>query len=159
MDITITIHAPELAAAISKLADAIASKTNIAIPSTPSTTPTPITTVQPAIPHYETFSPTPAPAPTSTGTTAAAAPAPTTGDTPPWELAPQPAPAPERQSTAVDPAYRNKVATAAARLIDQNKMAEVLKALEECGAQAVTQLDANSMPLFVQKITALGAVI
>lgn len=157
MDITITIHAPELAAAISKLADAIASKTNIAIPSTPSTTPTPITTVQPAVPQYETFSPTPAPAPTSTGT--AAAPAPTTGDTPPWEHAPQPAPAPERQSTAVDPAYRNRVAAAAAQLIDQNKMTEVLEALTSCGVNAVTQLDGATMPMFVEKIKALGAVI
>ena len=141
MDLTITIQCPELAAAISKLADAIASKT------TPTAAPV---APAPAAPQFETFAPVPAP---------------TDQDAPPWTAptpaapAPMPAPAPA-PAPVVDAAYRSRVATAAARLIEeQNKMAEVLKALEECGAQAVTQLDANSMPLFVQKITALGAVI
>lgn len=137
MELKVTIQCPELAAAISKLADAIASKTTPAAPA-------------PAAPQFETFAPIPAP---------------TDQDAPPWAApaptapAPVPAPAPA-PAPVVDAAYRSRVATAAARLIEeQNKMAEVLKALEECGAQAVTQLDANSMPLFVQKITALGAVI
>lgn len=136
MEVKVTIQCPELAAAISKLADAIASKT------TPTAAPV---VPAPAAPQFETFAPVPAP---------------TDQDAPPWTAptpaAPAPAPAP---APVVDAAYRNKVSTAAARLIDQNKMPEVLKALEECGAQAVTQLDANSMPLFVEKITALGAVI
>lgn len=136
MEVKVTIQCPELAAAISKLADAIASKT------TPTAAPV---APAPAAPQFETFAPVPAP---------------TDQDAPPWTAptpaAPAPAPAP---APVVDAAYRNKVATAAARLIDQNKMPEVLKALEECGAQAVTQLDAHSMPLFVEKITALGAVI
>lgn len=141
MEVKVTIQCPELAAAISKLADAIASKT------TPTAAPV---APAPAAPQFETFAPVPAP---------------TDQDAPPWTAptpaapAPVPAPAPT-PAPVVDAAYRSRVATAAARLIEeQNKMAEVLKALEECGAQAVTQLDANSMPLFVEKITALGAVI
>ena len=144
MEGKVTIQCPELAAAISKLADAIASKTTLtAALAAPAS----------AAPQFETFAPVPAP---------------TDQDAPPWAVptpaapAPVPAPAAPAPTTApvVDAAYRSRVATAAARLIEeQNKMAEVLKALEECGAQAVTQLDANSMPLFVQKITALGAVI
>lgn len=141
MELKVTILCPELAAAISKLADAIASKT------TPTAAPV---APAPAAPQFETF---------------ARVPAPTDQDAPPWTAptpaapAPVPAPAPT-PAPVVDAAYRSRVATAAARLIEeQNKMAEVLKALEECGAQAVTQLDANSMPLFVEKITALGAVI
>lgn len=143
MEVKVTIQCPELAAAISKLADAIASKT------TPTAAPVAPVAPAPAAPQFETFAPVPAP---------------TDQDAPPWTAptpaapAPVPAPAPT-PAPVVDAAYRNKVATAAARLIDQNKMPEVLKALEECGAQAVTQLDANSMPLFVEKITALGAVI
>ena len=142
MEVKVTIQCPELAAAISKLADAIASKTTPAAPA-----PAPAST-----PQYETFAPVPAP--TDQDAPPWTAPTPATPAPVPAPAAPAPTPAP-----VVDAAYRNKVATAAARLIDQNKMPEVLKALEECGAQAVTQLDANSMPLFVQKITALGAVI
>lgn len=141
MELKVTIQCPELAEAISKLADALASKT------TPTAAPV---APAPAAPQFETFAPVPAP---------------TDQDAPPWTAptpaapAPVPAPAPT-PAPVVDAAYRSRVATAAARLIEeQNKMAEVLKALEECGAQAVTQLDANSMPLFVEKITALGAVI
>lgn len=143
MEVKVTIQCPELAEAISKLADALASKspTPVQIPTAP---------IAPAVITTQVESTAPVQA---------------AQDTPPWEAptpaapAPVPAPAPT-PAPVVDAAYRSRVATAAARLIEeQNKMAEVLKALEECGVQAVTQLDANSMPLFVQKITALGAVI
>lgn len=65
-----------------------------------------------------------------------------------------PAPAP-----AVDEAYRARVCTAAARLIDAGKMAEVLAALHSQGVQAVTQLTAEQLPVFAKVIKTLGAVI
>ena len=65
-----------------------------------------------------------------------------------------PAPAP-----AVDEAYRARVCSAAAKLIDAGKMAEVLAALHSQGVQVVTQLTAEQLPIFAEAIKALGAVI
>lgn len=60
---------------------------------------------------------------------------------------------------AVDEAYRARVCTAAAKLIDAGKMAEVLAALHSQGVQAVTQLTAEQLPIFAETIKTLGAVI
>lgn len=72
--------------------------------------------------------------------------------------APAPAPAPVA-TPAVDEAYRARVCTAAAKLIDAGKMAEVLAALHSQGVQAVTQLSAEQLPIFAEAIKTLGAVI
>ncbi len=66
----------------------------------------------------------------------------------------QPNPAP-----VVDEAYRNRVCTAAARLVEQGKMPDVLAILQSFGVPAVTHLSATQLPEFAAKITALGAVI
>jgi hypothetical protein len=71
-----------------------------------------------------------------------------------------PAPAPvAAPAPAVDEAYRARVCTAAAKLIDAGKMAEVLAALHSQGVQAVTQLTAEQLPVFAEVIKTLGAVI
>ena len=67
---------------------------------------------------------------------------------------PAPAPAP-----AIDEAYRSRVCTAAARLVEQGKMAEMLALLQNFGAPSVVHLTAEQLSEFAAKITALGAVI
>jgi hypothetical protein len=67
---------------------------------------------------------------------------------------PAPAPAP-----AIDEAYRSRVCTAAARLVEQGKMAEMLALLQNFGAPSVVHLTAEQLPEFANQITALGAVI
>lgn len=65
-----------------------------------------------------------------------------------------PAPAP-----AVDEAYRSRVCTAAARLVEQGRMAEMLALLRSFGVPSVVHLSAEQLPEFASQITALGAVI
>lgn len=98
------------------------------------TAPAPVATAQ-AQPQIQQATPTPAAVAQQT--------APTT-----------PAPAP-----AIDEAYRNRVCTAAARLVEQGKMAEMLALLQNFGAPSVVHLTAEQLPEFAAKITALGAVI
>ena len=98
--------------------------------------PAPVATAQ-VQPQIQQATPTPAPAAVAQQT------APTT-----------PAPAP-----AVDEAYRRRVCTAAARLVEQGKMAEMLALLQNFGAPSVVHLTAEQLPEFAAKITALGAVI
>lgn len=68
---------------------------------------------------------------------------------------------PPIQQTApvVDEAYRNRVCNAAARLVEQNKMPDVLALLSSFGVQAVTQLTATQLPEFANGLVAMGAVI
>ena len=98
------------------------------------TAPAPVATAQ-AHPQIQQAAPTPAAVAQQT--------APTT-----------PAPAP-----AIDEAYRSRVCTAAARLVEQGKMAEMLALLQNFGAPSVVHLTAEQLPEFAAKITALGAVI
>lgn len=100
------------------------------------TAPAPVATAQ-AQPQIQQATPTPAAVAQQT--------APTT---------PAPAPAP-----AIDEAYRSRVCTAAARLVEQGKMAEMLALLQNFGAPSVVHLTAEQLPEFAAKITALGAVI
>lgn len=88
--------------------------------------------------------PAPAPAPVA-APVAVPAPAP---------AAPAPAPA-----FAVDEAYRNRVCQAAARLVEQGKMTDILNALKGYGVAAVTQLNEVQLPDFANQLIALGAVI
>ena len=68
---------------------------------------------------------------------------------------------PVQQATPpiIDEAYRNRVCTAAARLVEQGKMPDVLALLQSFGVPAVTQLSATQLPEFAAQIAALGAVI
>lgn len=64
-----------------------------------------------------------------------------------------------QQAAPVDDAYRNKVCNAAARLIEQGKMPDVLNLLGSYGVAAVTQLTAAQLPDFANRLIAMGAVI
>ena len=103
------------------------------------TAPAPVATAQAQPQIQQTAPTTPTPAAVAQQT------APTT---------PAPAPAP-----AIDEAYRSRVCTAAARLVEQGKMAEMLALLQNFGAPSVVHLTAEQLPEFAAKITALGAVI
>lgn len=65
----------------------------------------------------------------------------------------------QQNAPVVDEAYRSRVCNAAARIIEQGKMPDVLNILHSMNVQAVTQLTAVQLPAFAEAITALGAVI
>ena len=65
----------------------------------------------------------------------------------------------QQTAPTVDEAYRNKVCTAAARLVEQGMMGEVLGILQSFGVPSVVHLSATQLPEFANRITALGAVI
>lgn len=109
------------------------------------TAPAPVATAQ-AQPQIQQAAPTPAAVAQQT------APAAVAQQTAPTTPAPAPAP-------AIDEAYRSRVCTAAARLVEQGKMAEMLALLQNFGAPSVVHLTAEQLPEFAAKITALGAVI
>jgi len=109
------------------------------------TAPAPVATAQ-AQPQIQQAAPTPAAVAQQTAPAPAAVAQQTTPATP--------APAP-----AIDEAYRSRVCTAAARLVEQGKMAEMLALLQNFGAPSVVHLTAEQLPEFAAKITALGAVI
>ena len=129
MEITVNINAPALADALNNVAAALSGKAT-------------------ASKVYETAVAAPAPV-------AAPVAAPVPVPVPAPVAAPVAAPAP----AAVDEAYRARVCTAAAKLVDAGKMAEVLAALHSQGVQAVTQLNAEQLPIFAEIIKTLGAVI
>lgn len=65
----------------------------------------------------------------------------------------------QQTAPVVDEAYRSRVCTAAARLVEQGKMTEVLAILQSFGVPSVVHLSATQLPEFANRITALGAVI
>lgn len=176
MDVTVNINAPAIVEAINKLCEVIASVPTkvgaLTVPETISAAPVqqiPMQnvaqpTVQPAqvvestlVPPINNAAQNVAPvqqaAVQQTVTTAPAQiPAQVTQQAPEQQAAPAPAP-------AVDEAYRARVCTAAARLVEQGKMSDVLKALQSFGVPSVAHLTAAQLPEFVNKIVALGAVI
>lgn len=181
MDVTVNINAPAIVEAINKLCEVIASVPTkvgaLTVPETISAAPVqqiPMQnvaqpTVQPAqvvestlVPPTNNAAQNVAPvqqaavqqaAVQQTVTTAPAQiPAQVTQQAPEQQAAPAPAP-------AVDEAYRARVCTAAARLVEQGKMSDVLNALQSFGVPSVAHLTAAQLPEFVNKIVALGAVI
>lgn len=176
MDVTVNINAPAIVEAINKLCEVIASVPTkvgaLTVPETISAAPVqqiPMQnvaqpTVQPAqvvestlVPPTNNAAQNVAPvqqaAVQQTVTTAPAQiPAQVTQQAPEQQAAPTSAP-------AVDEAYRARVCTAAARLVEQGKMSDVLNALQSFGVPSVAHLTAAQLPEFVNKIVALGAVI
>lgn len=174
MDVTVNINAPAIVEAINKLCEVIASVPTkvgaLTVPETISAAPVqqiPMQnvaqpTVQPAqvvestlVPPTNNAAQNVAPvqqaAVQQTVTTAPAQiPAQVTQQAPEQQAAPAP---------AVDEAYRARVCTAAARLVEQGKMSDVLNALQSFGVPSVAHLTAAQLPEFVNKIVALGAVI
>ena len=166
MEMKITVEAPDLAASIIKLAEAIASgpDPNLLTPDEPRpvssypTTPAPavaapvaapVAPVSPA-PVTPTATPTPAPGP------AVAAPAPTAG---PASVTPGNTPAPAVPVTTA-PAYTlDQISRAGASLVDAGKMQQLLELLGRYGVQAVTQLQPEQYGTFAAELRALGAQI
>lgn len=166
MEMKITVEAPDLAASIIKLAEAIASgpDPNLLTPDEPRpvssypTTPAPAVAapvaapaapVSPA-PVTPTATPTPAPGP------AVAAPAPTAG---PASVTPGNTPAPAVPVTTA-PAYTlDQISRAGASLLDAGKMQQLLELLGRYGVQAVTQLQPEQYGTFATELRALGAQI
>lgn len=172
MEMKITVEAPDLAASILKLAEAIASGPDPALlipdeplpvsayPATPAAAPVaPVAApVSPA-----PVNPTPGPAPTTAAPVAAPSPsptpvtnAPTAG---PTSAAPGNIPAPAVPVTGA-PAYTlDQISRAGASLVDAGKMQQLLELLGRYGVQAVTQLKPEQYGAFATELRALGAQI
>ena len=168
MDITVNINAPAIVDAINKLTDALGSgllksgqlstagNASIALTAEPiamQTTQGALTAPAQPVQAVESNVTAPAPVvaqsvaqPTQSALVQQATPAPT----PVQQTAPAP---------VVDEAYRNRVCTGAARLVEQGKMSEVLNILQSFGVPSVVHLTAEQLPEFPNQITALGAVI
>ena len=177
MEMKITVEAPDLAASILKLAEAIASgpDPSILTPDEPlpvasyPTAPAPAPAPAPAAP----VSPAPAPAapvspapvtPTQTPTPAPAAPvaapspapAPTAGQT---SAAPGNTPAPTVPVAGAPTYTLDQISRAGASLVDAGKMQQLLELLGRYGVQAVTQLQPEQYGAFATELRALGAQI
>lgn len=172
MEMKITVEAPDLAASILKLAEAIASGPDPALlipdeplpvsayPATPAAAPVaPVAApVGPA-----PVNPTPGPAPTTAAPVAAPSPsptpvtnAPTAG---PTSAVPGNTPAPAVPVTGA-PAYTlDQISRAGASLVDAGKMQQLLELLGRYGVQAVTQLKPEQYGAFATELRALGAQI
>ena len=170
MEMKITVEAPDLAASILKLAEAIASGPDPAllIPDEPLPVSAYPTTPAPAAPVAAPVSPapvnpTPGPAPTTAAPVVAPSPsptpvtnAPTAG---PTSAAPGNTPAPAVPVTGA-PAYTlDQISRAGASLVDAGKMQQLLELLGRYGVQAVTQLKPEQYGAFATELRALGAQI
>lgn len=160
MEITVTVNAPELAGAITKLALAIEGAAlnkngEVTIPAGTTATVQSVeqvvqpTTVTPAAPQQT------APAPQPQAQTIPM-PQPTAPVSQPQ------APTPAQQTTA-QPQQKaltlNDIATAGAGLVDQGKMQQVIELLGKYGVQAITQLQPTQFDAFAGELRALGAAI
>lgn len=147
MEMKIKIDAPELVAAVEKLAAAI-DKTalNIAVPNEG--------TLNFNIPAGNApVAPAPVAAPAS-----APAPVPTPAAPPVTPMPTAAAPAPAVPVTA--PTYTlDQIAKAGANLVDAGKMEQLLALLTKYGVQAVTQLTPDQYGAFATELRALGAQI
>lgn len=165
MDVTVNINAPAIVDAINRLSEVLGSallsagvqaQTQTTIDTATTTPPTQqiavqdvtATAVQPVqqvmdahVPPFDTAPQTVQQMPQQTAQ-------PTANTAPVQQTAP-----------AVDEAYRNRVCTAAARLVEQGMMGEVLGILQSFGVPSVVHLSATQLPEFANRITALGAVI
>ena len=144
MEVNVKIEAPDLSAAILKLAEAITPKavtTHVEQPVIP-------TASAPITPAPTT--PAPVPGPT-------AAPVPTAG--PSAATVPGNAPAPVVPVAAAPSYSMEQIATAGAALVDAGKRDQLLELLGRFGVQAVTQLQPAQFGVFAAELRALGAQI
>ena len=176
MEMKITVEAPDLAASILKLAEAIASGPDPALlipdeplpvsayPATPAAAPVAAPVAPVAAPVSPApVNPTPGPAPTTAAPVVAPSPsptpvtnAPTVG---PTSAAPGNTPAPAVPVTGA-PAYTlDQISRAGASLVDAGKMQQLLELLGRYGVQAVTQLKPEQYGAFATELRALGAQI
>ena len=159
MEVNVKIEAPDLSAAILKLAEAITPKavtTRLEQPMIP-TAPAPITPAPT----------TPAPVPGPTAAPAATTPAPVPGPTaapaatagPSAATVPGNAPVPVVPVAAAPSYSMEQIATAGAALVDAGKRDQLLELLGRFGVQAVTQLQPAQFGVFAAELRALGAQI
>ena len=170
MEMKITVEAPDLAASILKLAEAIASGPDPAllIPDEPLPVSAYPTTPAPAAPVAAPVSPapvnpTPGPAPTTAAPVAAPSPsptpvtnAPTAG---PTSAAPGNTPAPAVPVAGAPTYTLDQISRAGASLVDAGKMQQLLELLGRYGVQAVTQLKPEQYGAFATELRGLGAQI
>ncbi|OUN75557.1 hypothetical protein B5G12_00325 [Faecalibacterium sp. An58] len=170
MEMKITVEAPDLAASILKLAEAIASGPDPAllIPDEPLPVSAYPTTPAPASPVAAPVSPapvnpTPGPAPTTAAPMVAPSPsptpvtnAPTAG---PTSAAPGNTPAPAVPVAGAPTYTLDQISRAGASLVDAGKMQQLLELLGRYGVQAVTQLKPEQYGAFATELRALGAQI
>ena len=172
MEMKITVEAPDLAASILKLAEAIASGPDPALlipdeplpvsayPATPAAAPVaPVAApVGPA-----PVNPTPGPAPTTAAPVAAPSPSPTpVTNAPiagPTSAAPGNTPAPAVPVTGAPTYTLDQISRAGASLVDAGKMQQLLELLGRYGVQAVTQLKPEQYGAFATELRGLGAQI
>ena len=154
MEMKITVEAPDLAASILKLAEAIASgpDPSILTPDEPlpvasyPTAPAPAPAPAPAAPV--------SPAPVTPTQTPTPAPAPTAGQT---SAAPGNTPAPTVPVAGAPTYTLDQISRAGASLVDAGKMQQLLELLGRYGVQAVTQLQPEQYGAFATELRALGA--
>lgn len=170
MEMKITVEAPNLAASILKLAEAIASGPDPAllIPDEPLPVSAYPTTPAPAAPAAAPVSPAPVnptqgPAPTMAAPVVAPSPsptpvtnAPTAG---PTSAAPGNTPAPAVPVAGAPTYTLDQISRAGASLVDAGKMQQLLELLGRYGVQAVTQLKPEQYGAFATELRALGAQI
>ena len=167
MEMKITVEAPDLAASILKLAEAIATGPDPAllIPDEPlpvSAYPaTPAPAAAPVSPAP--VNPTPGPAPTMAAPVVAPSPsptpvtnAPTAG---PTSAAPGNTPAPAVPVAGAPTYTLDQISRAGASLVDAGKMQQLLELLGRYGVQAVTQLKPEQYGAFATELRGLGAQI
>lgn len=146
MEMKITVEAPDLAASILKLAEAIASGPDPSI----------LTPDEPLpVASYPT-APAPAPAPAAPVAAPSPAPAPTAGQT---SAAPGSTPAPTVPVAGAPTYTLDQISRAGASLVDAGKMQQLLELLGRYGVQAVTQLQPEQYGAFATELRALGAQI
>lgn len=171
MEMKITVEAPDLAASILKLAEAIASGPDPAllIPDEPlpvSAYPaTPAPAVAPVSPAP--VNPTPGPAPTMAAPVVVPVVVPSPSPTPvtnaptagPTSAAPGNTPAPAVPVAGAPTYTLDQISRAGASLVDAGKMQQLLELLGRYGVQAVTQLKPEQYGAFATELRGLGAQI
>lgn len=167
MEMKITVEAPDLAASILKLAEAIASGPDPAllIPDEPlpvSAYPaTPAPAAAPVSPAP--VNPPPGPAPTMAAPVVAPSPSPTPVTNAPTagltSAAPGNTPAPAVPVAGAPTYTLDQISRAGASLVDAGKMQQLLELLGRYGVQAVTQLKPEQYGAFATELRGLGAQI
>lgn len=165
MAMTIKVEAPDLVAALMRLAAAVNPDPNILTPDEPRPQmPAPAPQPPMAVPQGNVAAPVVAPVPTAAPLAPTMPPAPAAAPVPPVaaHVAPPAPPAPAAPAVPVAgaPTYTlDQIAKAGASLVDAGKMEPLLALLSRYGVQAVTQLAPEHYGAFATELRALGAQI
>jgi len=167
MAMTIKVEAPDLVAALMRLAAAVNPDPNILTPDEPRPqmpAPAPAAPIAPpaapqppvAVPQGNVTPPVAAPVPPAAPLATTMPPAPAAAPAAP----PAPAPAAPTVPVTTAPTYTlDQIAKAGAPLVDAGKMEPLLALLSRYGVQAVTQLAPEHYGAFATELRALGAQI